>query len=50
MTVFLAVVNLATLLLLVACFPGLRSHTEGRRALLVFCAIILANLLGWIVL
>lgn len=49
MTSLLALLNVATLLFLVACLPRI-TERNARRALGVFASIILINLVGWIVL
>ena len=46
----LILLNGLTLLFLAACWPGIKENRNGRRALLGFGAVLLANLLGGLLL
>ena len=48
MIISLVVLDIATLLFLMSCAPRISRNRNGLRVMLVFSAIILLNLLGWI--
>ena len=50
MLIALIILNGLTLLFLAACWPGIKSNRNGRRALLGFGAVLACNLLGWLLL
>jgi len=50
MIILLIVMNGAMLSFLTWCWSDLRGERQARRAVLLYAALILANLLGWCVL
>lgn len=50
MPTVLIVINSLTLLFLAACWSGIKGDRNGRRGLCGFGAVLLANLLGWLLL
>lgn len=46
----LIALNSLTLLFLVACWPGIKDNRNGRRGLVGFGAVLVCNLLGWLLL
>jgi hypothetical protein len=46
----LIALDIVTLLFLAACWPGIKDDRNGRRGLLGFGAVLVCNLLGWLLL